>query len=87
MHILCEAMNALKHIRKSVFGITQQEFAVIAGVPQSQVSRWESGKAAPTLDEMNRIREEAAKRKQERRLKARWDDRLFFAEPQQMSAA
>lgn len=76
-------MNALKHIRLNVFGVKQQEFADIAGVPQSQVSRWENGKAAPTLEEMNRIREEAAKRRGERRLKSRWDDRLFFAEPQE----
>lgn len=80
-------MNAMKHIRLNVFGVKQQDFAVIAGVPQSQVSRWEHGKAAPSLDEMNRIRAEAEKRKQERKLKTRWDDRLFFAEPQEASAA
>lgn len=68
-------MNALLHIRKKVFGVTQQEFAAIAGVHQSMVSRWENGQAAPTLDEMNRIREAARQRK----LKAKWDDRLFFA--------
>lgn len=73
-------MSPLKHIRLNVFGVKQQEFAIIAGVPQSQVSRWETGKAAPTLDEMNRIRAEADKRKQARKLKARWDDRLFFQE-------
>lgn len=76
-------MNSLRHIRINVFGVKQQEFASIAGVPQSQVSRWETGKAAPTLDEMNRIRAEAEKRKADRKLKSRWDDRLFFAEPQE----
>ena len=76
-------MNALKHIRKNVFGLKQQEFAAIAGVQQSMVSRWENGHAAPTLEEMNRIRAAAAQRK----LKAKWNDRLFFAEPQEATAA
>lgn len=69
------AMNAIRYIRKSVFGVTQQQFAVIAGVQQSTVSRWENADGAPTLDEMNRIRAAAASHK----LKRRWDDRLFFA--------
>lgn len=76
-------MSPLLYIRKKVFGLTQQEFAGIAGVQQSTVSRWENGDAAPSLDEMNRIRAEAAKRK----LKRKWDDRLFFAEPPKASAA
>lgn len=71
-------MNALKHIRINVFGVKQQEFAAIAGVQQSTVSRWENDEAAPSLEEMNRIRTEAGKRK----LKKKWDDRLFFAQPQ-----
>jgi transcriptional regulator with XRE-family HTH domain len=76
-------MNAIRHIRINVFGLKQQEFADIAGVPQSAVSRWETGKAAPSLEEMARIRAEAGKRK----LKARWSDRLFFTEPDEASAA
>ncbi len=70
-------MNPIRHIRKKVFGVTQQEFAAIAGVQQSTVSRWESDEdgAAPTLVEMSRIRAAAAQRK----LKSKWDDRLFFA--------
>jgi DNA-binding transcriptional regulator YiaG len=71
-------MNALEHIRRNVFGIKQQEFATIAGVQQSTVSRWESGESVPSLDEMNRIRAEAAKRAAERKLKVRWSDRFFF---------
>lgn len=70
-------MNALLHIRKDVFGLTQQEFAALAGVQQSMVSRWENGQSAPTLDEINRIRAAAAARG--RKLKKRWDDKLFFA--------
>ena len=68
-------MNTIKHIRKAVFGVTQQAFAEIAGVQQSTISRWENGDAAPTLDEMERIRAATKGRK----LKAKWDDRLFFA--------
>lgn len=85
MCIICMTMNALEHIRRNVFGIKQQEFAAIAGVQQSTVSRWENGESVPTLEEMNRIRDEAAKRG--RKLKAKWNDRLFFAAPQEASAA
>lgn len=77
------AMNALKHIRVNVFGLKQQEFAALAGVLQSRVSRWESGEAVPTLEEMHRIRTEARNRK----LKAKWSDQLFFAAPQEADAA
>lgn len=65
------AMSAIKAIRKQVFGVTQQEFAVIAGVKQSTVSRWEAG-VAPTLNEMQTIRDAAASRN------LPWDDRWFF---------
>jgi transcriptional regulator with XRE-family HTH domain len=67
-------MNAIKTIRKSVFGATQQEFASIAGVQQSTVSRWESG-VALTLDEMRRIRQAAFDRGVE------WKDEWFFELP------
>lgn len=67
-------MNPLRHIRKNLFGVTQQEFARIAGVRQSTVSRWETGDGAPTLEEMSRIRSAAKVRK----LRAKWDDGLFF---------
>lgn len=69
-------MNAIRYIRKNVFGVTQQEFAEIAGVQQSSVSRWEAG-GAPTLEEMTRIREAANSRK----LKLKWRDDLFFTTP------
>lgn len=79
-HIM-RGMNAIRYIRKEVFGVTQQEFAQIAGVQQSSVSRWERG-VAPTLDEMQRIREAAAGRK----LKRKWRDDLFFAVPEGRAA-
>ena len=67
-------MNAIKCIRKNVFDATQQEFAAIAGVQQSTVSRWESG-VALTLDEMRRIRQAAFDRGIE------WRDAWFFEAP------
>lgn len=76
------AMNAIRYIRKNVFGVTQQEFAEIAGVQQSSVSRWETG-GAPTLEEMTRIREAANSRK----LKRKWRDDLFFTAPTEERAA
>lgn len=75
-------MSSLLYIRKKVFGVTQQEFAAIAGVQQSTISRWENGEAAPSLDEMNRIRAAAA----ERKLKRKWNDRLFFDAPEASAA-
>ena len=72
--ILCLPMNALRHIRKHVFHVTQTEFAELAGVAQATVSRWENG-VAPSLDEMQVIRLAAAARGLE------WDDRWFFEVP------
>jgi transcriptional regulator with XRE-family HTH domain len=68
-------MNAIRHIRKNVFRLRQQDFAAIAGVQQSTVSRWEKGEAAPSLDEMAAIRDAARARR------LRWNDRLFFETP------
>ena len=67
-------MNAIRHIRTQVFKATQAEFAAIAGVKQSSVSRWENG-VAPTLDEMQSIRAAAKHRDLE------WDDQWFFEQP------
>lgn len=64
-------MNAIRHIRKTVFGLNQAEFAEIAGVTQATVSRWENG-VSPSLDEMRRIRAAASDRK------VRWQDKWFF---------
>jgi len=67
-------MNTLSSIRKRVFRLTQTEFAALAGVQQSTVSRWENG-VAPSLDEMQAIREAAVSRG------IAWDDRWFFEAP------
>ena len=65
-------MQAIVHIRKNVFGVTQAEFAEIAGVNQGTISRWESGARTATLEELERIRLEARRRGLD------WDDGLFF---------
>lgn len=83
LSVAMKPMNAIHQIRKHVFGVTQQQFAEIAGVQQSMVSRWENNQAAPTLEEMNRIRVAASDRK----LKRKWRDDLFFAAPTQGEAA
>jgi transcriptional regulator with XRE-family HTH domain len=67
-------MNALKHIRKNVFAITQAEFAAVAGVTQATVSRWENG-VAPSLEDMQAIRTAAAERG------IAWNDAVFFETP------
>ncbi|NLS03586.1 helix-turn-helix transcriptional regulator [Rhizobium sp. P32RR-XVIII] len=73
-------MNALKHIRKNVFAVTQAEFAAVAGVTQATVSRWENG-VAPSLEEMQAIRSAAAERAID------WSDALFFDVPAAETAA
>jgi transcriptional regulator with XRE-family HTH domain len=67
-------MNALLYIRKYIFRLNQSEFARAVGVGQSSVSRWDRG-AAPSLPEMQRIREAAMRRGID------WDDRWFFRPP------
>lgn len=69
-------MNALRHIRKSVFGLSQADLATIASVSQGTVSKWENGNLSPTQDEMARIRDEAAKRGLD------WNDSWFFENPE-----
>jgi transcriptional regulator with XRE-family HTH domain len=69
-------MNAIRHIRTQVFKLTQSEFALVANVKQSTVSRWEAG-VAPTLNEMQTIRDAA------RQKGVAWDDAWFFDVPAQ----
>jgi predicted transcriptional regulator len=61
MHIM-RAMEPLRRIRSDVFGVSQSEFAAIAGVSQATISRWEKGELVPRLDELKRIREAALAR-------------------------
>lgn len=64
-------MSTIRHIRKTVFNVSQSEFAAIAGVTQATVSRWENG-VSPSLDEMKAIRDAALSRD------LAWDDSIFF---------
>lgn len=64
--------NAIRHIRKTIFGETQKGFAKIAGVSQSTVSNWERGEWEPTLDNISRVRSEALRRGLE------WSDAVLF---------
>jgi transcriptional regulator with XRE-family HTH domain len=68
-------MNPLLHIRKNVLDITQAEMAALTGTRQATVSRWERGELEPSRDQLNSIRNEAAKRGIE------WDDSWFFGAP------
>lgn len=68
-------MNRLRYIRQHVFHATQAEMAAIAGVRQSQVSRWENNVRRPSLRELENIRNAALARG------LRWNDRWFFELP------
>lgn len=65
-------MSALKHIRKTIMGLTQSEMAAITGASQATVSRWETGELSPTLKEMQVILDAAEKADKP------FDKRLFF---------
>lgn len=71
----------IAHIRSGVFGLSQAEFAKLAGVTQPTVSRWERGEFEPNRDELERIRTAA------RTLKIDWDDSWFFELPTTEAAA
>ena len=47
-------INETAKIRKDM-NLTQKEMAKIVGVPQSNISRFESGKVEPTLDFLQKI--------------------------------
>ena len=66
-------MSEIRRIRIEVFKLTQSEFASVAGVKQSTVSRWERG-GAPTLDELRSIRSAALSRGID------WRDEWFFGQ-------
>lgn len=73
-------MTAIRHIRKTIFNVSQADFATIAGVAQATVSRWENG-VSLSLDEMKAIREAAKERGIE------WNDLWFFEDPASGEAA
>ena len=69
-------MSALRHIRKTVLGLSQAGFAAVAQVSQGTVSKWENAELNPNMDEMARIREAAMARG------VAWDDSWFFETPE-----
>jgi transcriptional regulator with XRE-family HTH domain len=79
-------MNTLRYIRKTIFGMTQKEFAAAIGATQPTVCRWElpddrTDRLAPSRDEMAAVRRLAAERG------IAWDDRWFFEQPSPLSEA
>lgn len=69
------SMNAVEYIRTRIFKLKQGPFAVVAGVSQPTISRWEAADckgSEPSRDEMDNIRKEAIKRGLE------WNDSWFF---------
>lgn len=75
---IMKPMNEIKNIRKNVFGLTQTEFAAIAGVVQATVCRWEKGILHPSLIEMRAIRSAAKERG------VKWNDELFYSIPEKV---
>lgn len=67
-------MNAIEHIRRKVFAISQAELAEIAGTTQATVCRWEQGLLSPDINQATAIRAEAKLRKH------KWKDAWLFGE-------
>jgi len=74
-------MNVIRNLRTNLLGVSQSELGEIAGVPQSVISRWETGQLEPRLSHITRIRAEALRRG------LSWDDRWFFEPPKFEAAA
>jgi transcriptional regulator with XRE-family HTH domain len=59
-------------LRKDVLGVSQAEFATMAGVEQSTVSRWERGEFEPNLATLRKLRASVVSRGHV------WDDAWLF---------
>lgn len=68
-------MLPIAFIRNTVFGLTQREFAALAGTSQATVSRWEKGELTPDASNLDRIRQAAQASSVE------WNDAWFFEVP------
>lgn len=64
-------MNVMKQVRQ-LLNLPQNQIAVIAGVSQATVCRWEQGQWEPNRDELERIRNYALANGIE------WEDANFF---------
>jgi DNA-binding transcriptional regulator YiaG len=67
-------MNVMRRIRVKVFRVSQGEFALIAGVSQPTISKWEAGIQIPLSSHLRSIRSEAKRRA------IPWNDAWFFEE-------
>jgi transcriptional regulator with XRE-family HTH domain len=74
-HTFRDMSNALTHIRKTIFGLTQGQFAAALGRNQSTISRWERSELAPDLQDMKDIQRLAIERGIE------CPESLFFTDP------
>jgi transcriptional regulator with XRE-family HTH domain len=68
-------MNPMRHIRKNVLDMTQEEFAGLTGASQAAVSQWENDNLHPNRDVLAKIRACATERG------LPWDDSWFFETP------
>lgn len=68
--------TTIKHIRKSVFQMSQADFAALIGRTQPTVSRWEKG-VSPTLDDIRAIKQAAKNNR------IRLSEKLFFETPKE----
>ena len=65
-------MNVWERVRKTLFGVSQADFAGLLNVHQSTVSRWERDELTPSVDELASIRQLAHDREIE------WSDKWLF---------
>ena len=62
-------MTLTRYLRKVVFKISQQDFAMICCTTQATVSRWERCEGEPGRQQLGMLKAEARRRKLE------WDER------------
>lgn len=73
-------MTPPEHIRRSVFGLTQEGMAALIGVSQPTWSRWESDGRIPS-EHQDKVRVLGRTRR------ADWQDAWFFDVPEEAQGA
>lgn len=68
-------MNPIRHIRKTILDLSQDEFSDLVGVSQGTVSRWENGELEPDRAQLDVIRTHVIG------LGLPWSDAWFFEAP------